>query len=195
MADATYRHEGLTAKANSDIIQNCRQGTTAKTIRMHEKSFQNSYNDYMKIRTEKSTKLSHFYYTFKNPWTPEKYLVNMKNPKVRQTLAKFRLGNHKLAVETLRYVRPKIQYEDRKCALCRLEVENEIHFLFKCPHASYNSMRNKFIDEITQKVHNFDLLTAEDKTDFIMTQEDPFITERLGQYIVQLMTNREEQLG
>ena len=142
-----------------------------------------------------STKLSHFYYTFKNPWTPEKYLVNMKNPKVRQTLAKFRLGNHKLAVETPRYVRPKIQYEDRKFALCRLEVENEIHFLFKCPHASYNSMRNKFIDEITQKVHNFDLLTAEDKTDFIMTQEDPFITERLGQYIVQLMTNREEQLG
>ena len=133
MADATYRDEGLTAKANSDFIRNCRQGTTAKTIRMHKKSFQNGYNDYMKIRTEKSSKLSHFYYTFKNPWTPEKYLVDIKNPKLRQTLAKFRLGNHKLAVETLRYVRPKIQYDDRKCALCRLEVENEIHFLFKCP--------------------------------------------------------------
>ena len=126
MSDPEYANIGIMQKVSCDVMKNCAQGSTVKAIRTHRKNFLSQYSDYWRLRIEKSGKLGHFYYTSKTAFSAEKYLSFIQDPKHRQTLAKFRLGDHKLAVETLRLARPKIAYADRKCALCQMEVENEV---------------------------------------------------------------------
>ena len=44
-----------------------------------------------------------------------------------------RLSNHRLAIETGRYMRPCQKPNERICPLCRREAEDEKHFLVSCP--------------------------------------------------------------
>ena len=56
------------------------------------------------------------------------------------TIARFRMSSHTLAIETGRHAKPKIAKEERKCRCCNLDyVEDEKHFLLKCP--LYNEER------------------------------------------------------
>ena len=63
----------------------------------------------------------------------EDYLCQVTNVRHRITLTKLRLSNHKLAIETGRYVRPYKKPEERICPICKKDVEDEIHFLTPCP--------------------------------------------------------------
>ena len=116
------------------------------------------------------------------------------DPQRRKTLATFRLGNHKLAIETLRYVSPKIPYANRICPLCGMEAETEIHFLFKCGAAPYQEKRQKFIAEVTALVKNYDALCNEDNVFYLMAQENTDVTIALAEYITQITKIREEAL-
>ena len=65
----------------------------------------------------------------------EDYLRQVTNILHRITLTKLRLSNHKLAIETGRYVRPYNKPKERICSICKKkDVEDEIHFstLFPC---------------------------------------------------------------
>ena len=44
-----------------------------------------------------------------------------------------RLSNHKLAIETGRYSRPFKKPAERTCPICKIEMEDEYHFLNICP--------------------------------------------------------------
>ena len=61
------------------------------------------------------------------------YLRQVTNIRHQITLTKLRLSNHKLAIETGRYVRPYKKPEERICSICKKDVEDEIHFLTLCP--------------------------------------------------------------
>ena len=176
-------------------MKNCNDGSIAKAMKTHRVAFVNQYSDYWRHRIEKSSKLSHFYYTFKNSVSAEKYLTSIQDPKHRQTLSKLRLGDHKLAVEALRLARPKIAYADRKCALCHMEVENEVHFLFKCSWLGYRDIRKDFEARVTEAVKNFDILGAEDKAIFLMVQEDTEITDLLAIYVTNMFSIRAAALS
>ena len=63
----------------------------------------------------------------------EDYLCQVTNVRHRITLTKLRLSNHKLAIETGRYVRPYKKPEERICPISKKDVEDEIHFLTLCP--------------------------------------------------------------
>ena len=63
----------------------------------------------------------------------EGYLRQVTNIRHRITLIKLRLSNHKLAIETGRYVRPYKKPEEGICPICKKDVEDEIHFLTLCP--------------------------------------------------------------
>ena len=53
---------------------------------------------------------------------------------------KFRLGNHKLRIETGRHTIPKTPEHLRTCQICNTsEIENETHFLLRCN--AYNDIR------------------------------------------------------
>ena len=61
---------------------------------------------------------------------PEKYL-SIPNIKHRQALTRLRLCSHSLTIETGRH--KKIPPGERTCPLCKTGVEDEVHFLIKCP--------------------------------------------------------------
>ena len=59
-------------------------------------------------------------------------------------LDKLRLSNHKLAIETGRYSRPFKKTAERTCPICKLEMEDEYHFLNICP--AYQEKRSSLLD-------------------------------------------------
>ena len=63
----------------------------------------------------------------------EDYLLQVTNILHRITLTKLRLSNHKLAIETGRYVRPYKKPKERICSICKKDVEDEIYFSILCP--------------------------------------------------------------
>ena len=61
-------------------------------------------------------------------------------------LKKLRLSNHKIAIETGRYLRPNKKPEEI-CPICKLEMEDEYHFLTECP-AYHQEKRNVLFDNL-----------------------------------------------
>ena len=62
----------------------------------------------------------------------EDYLHQVTNIRHRTTMTKLRLSNHRLAIETGRYIRPYKKPNERICPLCKKEAEDEKHFLISC---------------------------------------------------------------
>ena len=62
----------------------------------------------------------------------EDYLHQVTNTRHRIALTKLRLSNHKLAIETGRYSRPFKKPAERTCPICKIEMEDESHFLNIC---------------------------------------------------------------
>ncbi len=92
--------------------------------KFHENALQKIINPDNKLRT---------YALFKTQMGCEKYLHEIKNTKIRQSLTKFRLSNHCLNIEKGRHTVPKTPKEDRFCPFCPNKVEDEVHFLLDCP--------------------------------------------------------------
>ncbi len=90
----------------------------------HRNAFQTINNQESKLRT---------YALFKTKVGCEKYLDEIKNVAIRQSLTKFRLSNHILNIEKGRHTTPKTPKEVRFCPFCPNKVEDEIHFLLNCP--------------------------------------------------------------
>ena len=53
-----------------------------------------------------------------------------------------RISAHKLEIERGRYSRPMISREERFCKYCTNEIEDEKHFILKCP--LYINIRTKY---------------------------------------------------
>ena len=79
------------------------------------------------------------YTLLKQNWKIEDYLLQVDNIKNRTALTKLRLSDHSLAIEKGRH--QNINHSDRKCPFCPEEVEDELHFLIKCP--TYKFLRKK----------------------------------------------------
>ena len=73
------------------------------------------------------------YILFKSDISLEPYLSQIKNPKLRNSISRFRMSNHMLMIEKGRHLRPKIEREKRFCFNCCSEIEDESHFLISCP--------------------------------------------------------------
>ena len=63
----------------------------------------------------------------------EDYQHRVTNTRHKIPLTKLRLSNHKLAIETGRYSRPFKKPAERICPICKIEMEDEYHFLNICP--------------------------------------------------------------
>ena len=106
------------------------------------------------------------YRTFKKCLAPEKYL-NLNIPKPQRTpFVKLRCGVLPLEIETGRYY--KVELENRKCKLCNLdEVENEIHFLTKCP--LYDDFRSDMFTKALNINPAFSQMGSSDKMNFLLS--------------------------
>ena len=84
------------------------------------------------------------YHIFKNSFGFEKYL-KILDPKDRILLTKFRCGNHRLPINTLRYT--NVEAINRQCTLCDLnETGDEFHYIFNCKY--FLDDRRKYLKHI-----------------------------------------------
>ena len=138
------------------------------------------FNSLWKTNIQKFTKAEH-YIKYKANIKCENYLASIKNRKYRVAYTKYRLSDHKLAIEQGRRQHPKIPRDLRICPMCKIEVENETHFLLRC--IAYTD-RKEFFNWISNNhVSNFKNLSLDEKFTFLMSQEDEIITLELAKKI------------
>ena len=119
-----------------------------------------------KERLNNTSKLV-LYKSFKETIGVENYVLHTHSTAQRSIFAKLRAGVLPLAIETGRW-RNK-QRKNRVCTLCSNgEVEDEIHFLFRCQ--IYQSKRTLFFNRLTDIIENFEDLTMSEKLKIIMSE-------------------------
>ena len=70
------------------------------------------------------------YKLFKKDFGMERYLLVVRDHKLRRSLSQLRRSSHQLCVETGRHSKLKLVGDQRLCKLCDLkEVESEVHFI------------------------------------------------------------------
>ena len=79
----------------------------------------------------------------------EDYLQQVTNIRHRTTMTKLRLSDHRLAMETGRYMRPYKKPNERICPLCKKEAEDEKHFLISS--SVYQEKRKSLFECISKK--------------------------------------------
>ena len=158
-----------------------------KSKYMLTKTCQDSYDRFWGEQINNSPKATS-YVTFKKAVSYEKYLDQIENVNHRVCLSRFRLSNHNLLIEKGRHMRPRLERNERKCFNCNVEIEDECHFIIKCP--LYTEERNLLFDCCRNGCKNFDLLTVEQKFIFIFTNEDASITKILARFIFNSLKKR-----
>ena len=97
------------------------------------------------------------YYPKNNDENYSTYILTHK-----KTLNKFRLGIHRISIETGRHTIPKTPENLRICSSCDLpEMENELHFILYC-HL-YDRERSNFFENINEKYPHFIHLSNDEK--------------------------------
>ena len=122
----------------------------------------------------------------------EKYIHVVTNTKHKISLCRFRVSSHSLMIEKGRHARPKIERLDRKCPFCKTEVEDECHFITRCP--LYTKNRTELYS-ITRKIcYYFDNLPDTQKLIYILRNETPCIIESLAKFVSESMKTRKDNL-
>ena len=163
-----------TKQCQSKIIENFKTG-----LEMHQHEL---------IRCNKKLK---FYSTFKTDVTPSNSLELITNLKHRRAVAKLRVGNHNLRIETGRHSYPKLPEHLRICQNCSSnEIENEEHFVLNC--SKYDTIRKSLIDYIVRNYSDFSSLDANQKITFLFNNIDAFLCKKLGYFIHEAFALRNE---
>ena len=145
-----YNHSGKWCTAIRKILteiglENFYEERSSCDLKCVEKKILDKYKTAWKSALDKKPKLR-TYRKIKEHFGPEKFvLLNLTRPE-RSILSQIRCGSLPLKIETGRY--QNLPAEERICELCDLEeVEDEIHFIFRCP--LYDEQRKSLMSELT----------------------------------------------
>ena len=141
----------------------------------HQTALANIRSDGSKLRT---------YALFKSEIGIEPYLSKIRNVATRTQVARFRLSNHKLAIEEGRH--QNISAHLRFCPFCKNKIECEIHFITDCP--TYTYLRENLYHEMDNEDPSFKYLPQRDKFIFILSNSD---SEQVASYIHKCLELRE----
>ena len=130
------------------------------------------------------------YRLFKKNVICESYLhhFEMKNTKHKIALTRFRLSNHNLLIEKGRYI--ELERNERKCFICKDLIEDEQHFIVKCP--LYSKQRAILYRSLQDNSINFQSQTDDEKFVFIMINENKNVMTQLAKYISNAFLVREK---
>ena len=92
--------------------------------------------------------------------------MDVKNVSIRQKVSKFRLSNHRLAIEKGRH--EGLQIEQRVCTFCPDRIEDEAHFLFQCP--TYQILRERYLEPVIENIRGFEFFPIDFKVKAIMSE-------------------------
>ena len=109
-------------------------------------------------------------------------LLDLLPRKLRRTMLKFRLSDHKLMIEEGRHKIPQIPAENRWCKFCETEVEDEEHMLIDC---KLYGNRTEWFNEIITKYPNFNTLDNHQKFIYLMSQENDQLIQDTAEKIAE----------
>ena len=164
--------------------------TNAK-IKHYVSLMQQKCNLYPQHTVQNSSKLE-FFNTFKNDYTPSSYLGPTSKLNERKELMKFKIGNHKLRIETDRY--DQISRVNRLCPLCKSnQTADESLLLISCN--IYSILRNEFYKKIEHVILNFKQLSSLQIIGELMTYSNHYINIQLTKLISSSFDLRNIQLS
>ena len=132
------------------------------------------------------------YSSFKQRFSKEIYLTDIKDKKVRTFFTKFRISAHRLNIETGRY--RNIPVDQRLCKCCTYGVvEDEVHFALSCP--LYNGLRTELFAKINSQNINFKLLNDNQKFIWLMSCEDTIVLNAFAKYLLDCYELRSKMLS
>ncbi len=134
----------LTNRTNSTQSQTSTASHQNKINQIIKQS-KNTYLEHWDQETKTQSKLQ-FYRTLKSNYELEDYLQSVRDTKQRRILTKYRLSEHRLAIETGRHRKSWLPREQRVCVHCETG-EIETHFLLHCH--KYISIRNIYFNKLT----------------------------------------------
>ena len=140
--------------------------------REKETFIQNSFNS-----MENMSKLQTFKF-LKNNWKIEDYLLTVENISDRTSLSKFRLSDHSLLIEKGRH--QNIISSKRTCPFCPGHVENEFHFLIKCP--TYTNLRLKLLHDTETLCIGF-FYPPDEEFLFWFLMNNPIISDSIAKFV------------
>ena len=132
--------------------------------KLHQRLYDGFHESSFGVIRENSSKLR-TYALFKDEPGLEQYLIDIKNVAIRQQVTKFRLSNHKLAIEIGRH--EGLLLEERFCPFCPTKVEDEAHFLFNCP--VYSHLRNTYLEPVISPIPGFGFFPDDFKLKALMS--------------------------
>ena len=124
------------------------------------------------------------YALLKNNINQEKYLTIIKNVSHRIALTKLRLSNHILMIEKGRHQSQHLF--DRTCPFCPNKIENEQHFILKCP--TYSHLRERLLDDIRNTTNS--PLPEDDYSLFVLLLGVPEVSADIAKFIKNSMELR-----
>ena len=81
----------------------------------------------------------------------EEYLSAVKNVSERVSISKLRLSNHCLMIEKVRHT--NTEPDKRFCPFCPSLVEDELHFVIRCP--VYSKLREQLLNDVKSIMADF----------------------------------------
>ena len=85
-----------------------------------------------------------------------------------KTFTKIRISNSNLAIEKGRH--HGLAVNERICHLCKMDTEDEFHFLISCQKLS--NIRSKLFNDIAEIIPDFHIMSDKEKFKFIFSTED-----------------------
>jgi exonuclease III len=130
------------------------------------------------------------YATIKSHFKLEPYLLAVKNRAHRISLCRFRTSNHSLRVEKGRY--QSLKLTERTCCYCTLNVvEDEYHFLLKCP--LYSTERAVYLKNVFDKNLNIRSLQPDMLFLWLLSTEDKDVCSETARFIYESLAKRKSQ--
>ena len=152
-------------------------------------NYDNVWKDKIKLLSKASSFL-----TYKTNNELEKYLCLVKNRKHRVALSRLRLSSHQLMIEKGRHHKPVLPRSERICPVCKHGIEDECHFVTICQ--AYNEARNDLYRVADNLTSNFkEIPTYEQKFIYMMSNEDPNLLAKLGEFTYQAFEQRRKFLN
>lgn len=128
------------------------------------------------------------YSTLKDEFMMENFLKIDIERKTLSSFVKIRISNSNLLIETGRH--RNIALENRICPLCKIEIEDELHFVCRC--ALLSNTRTEFFNCLSDIVPNFLHLSEKEKFNYILTSNDYDVSKCCIEGISKLYSLRNE---
>ena len=143
-------------------------------------------NDWKKeLDGKKDGKLG-FYSQYIDSFSIKDYLTNKVLPThLKRVITRFRIGAHKLPIETGRY-NSNVSRNERECPLCSCGIGDEKHYLISCINPIILRLRNSFFTNIDNQNSNFLSLDEENRIRYLMKSNDYNTLSNFGFFLIKL---------